>query len=165
MTHRHEDVRYLPAPANVGNPWCAKQDEQLVSLASAGKSVAEVAQIMGRTQHGIVARADRLSYRLTSTDQYTLLSDFIRSADTASSSAATTPATHRVPEAIEGANVRTPGLQVCHTSELPLLLEVHSEQFYVLLHAIEAAGFEVKSRANLPSRYVVTDAANTGQSV
>lgn len=147
---------------NAGNPWCAKQDEQLVSLARAGNTVAEVAQIMGRTQAGIVGRADRLSYRITGTEQYTLLSAFIRTALN-TRPAATTPTTHGVPEATEGAPQHTPGLQVC--SPLPLLLEVHTEQLYLLLHAIEAAGFEVKSRANLPSRYVVKDTEKHGESV
>lgn len=124
--------------ANAGKPWCGRQDEQLVSLARAGKSVAEVAEVMGRTTQGIVARADRLSYRVTSTEQYTLLSAFIASARKA------------IP-------VATPGL--------PLLLEVHTEQFCLVLQALEAAGFDVKCRPNLPARYVVRDTENAGESV
>lgn len=131
---------------NAGKPWCAKQDHQLLRLARAGKSVAEVAEIMGRTLIGIVSRADRLSYRVTTTDQYTLLRAFIDTARNVSP-AATTRATQ------------------CHDSGLPLLLEVHTEQFYLLFQAIEAAGFEIKCRANLASRYVVRDTEKSGESV
>lgn len=154
----------MSAPANAGKPWGPRQDDQLVRLARAGKSVAEVADLMGRTHAGIVARADRLSYRLTATDQYTLLRTFIGSARNASS-AATTPATHGVPEAIEGAQSGTLGLQACPGSDFPLLLEVHTEKLCLVMHALEAAGFDVKCRPNLPSRYVVRDTQNAGECV
>ncbi len=121
---------------NAGTPWCAAQDEQLLELASAGKSVAQVADTMGRTQHGIIARADRLSYRVTSTEQYTLLAAFI-------------------------ARARHTGI----APGLPLLLEVHTEQLHLVLHALEAAGFKVKCRPNLASRYVVSDPEKQGESV
>ena len=147
--------------ANAGKPWCATQDAQLLELARLGKTVAEVAQLMGRTQAGIVGRADRLSYRLTSTDQHRLLSAFIASAK-GSSSAATTPATLGVTEGIEGAR-GAPGLQA--RRHVPLLLEVGTERFCLMLEALHAAGFEVKCRPNLPLRYVVKDTEKAGESV
>ncbi len=141
--------------ANAGKPWCATQDDQLLSLARDGKSVAEVAQIMGRTQQGIVARADRLSYRLTSTDQYTLLSAFI---STARHLRPAVPkiATQQLPEA--RADQARPDCS-------PLMLEVHTEQFSLVLQALHAAGFQVKSRPNIPVRYVVSDPVKQGESV
>jgi hypothetical protein len=149
--------------ANAGKPWCATQDAQLLELARLGKTVAEVAQHMGRTQAGIVGRAYRLSYRLTSTDQHRLLSAFIESASKGSSSAATTPATHGVTEAIEGAMACAPGLQA--RVQPRLLLEVQTEQFYRVMNALGAAGFEVKFEANKPARYVVNDPIKQGESV
>jgi hypothetical protein len=143
---------------NTGKPWCPAQDQQLLSLVRAGKSVTEVADAMGRTLAGIIGRADRLSYRLTSTDQYTTLSAFIQSAH---SPAATTCATQCVTDGIEGAHSRTPGLQACPS----LLFEVQTERLPLVLHALENAGFGVKSKLNLPSRYVVRDAENSGKSV
>lgn len=148
---------------NAGKPWCDAQDQQLLKLVRAGKSLAEVAQIMGRTHIGIAARADRLSYRVTTTDQYTLLRAFIEGARNASP-AATTRATQCVTDGIEGAQLRTTGLQSCERP-LPLLLEVDTEHFYLVLHALESAGFEVKSRVNKPARYVVTDTEKHGESV
>lgn len=130
---------------NAGKPWCDAQDQQLLKLARAGKSLAEVAQIMGRTHIGIAARADRLSYRVTTTDQYTLLRAFIEGARNARP-AATTPAAQCEPG-------------------LPLLLEVHTEQFCLLLQALESSGFEVKCCLNFPSRYVVKDTETSGESV
>lgn len=150
-------------PANAGTPWCAKQDAQLLELAGAGNTVAQVAELMGRTPEGIVARADRLSYRLTSTDQYSLLSAFIQSARHRSPAATGLP-----PQGhghLERAELRTPGLQACATNGLPLLLEVHTEHFYLVLHALEVAGFDVKSRPNKPARYVVNDSVNAAESV
>ena len=148
-------------PANAGTPWSAEQDTQLIALAREGKTVAEVAQLMGRTPEGIVARADRLSYRLTSIDQFTLLSGFIRTAES--------PAATRLKGAsvrsVERATCGAPGLQAHHSARLPLLLEVHTESFHLALHALQVAGFDVKCRPDFPVRYVVNDPEKQGESV
>lgn len=138
-------------PANAGQPWGPTQDDQLLLLAELGKSVAEVAAIMGRTQFGIVGRADRLSYRVNAgCEQYTMLRAFIDTARAAPPAPAPT---------------QSPSELVSYYPVPPFLLEVHTEQFYLVLHALEAAGFDVKSRPNLPSRYVVRDTENAGESV
>ncbi len=142
-------------PANAGKPWCATQDDQLLSLARDGKSVAEVAELMGRTMQGIVARADRLSYRLTSTDQYTLLSAFISTARHMRPAVPRT-ATQQATEA--EADQAPPDCP-------PLMLEVHTEKFCLVMEALESAGFDVKCRPNLASHYVVRDPENIGESV
>jgi hypothetical protein len=117
--------------------------------------VAEVARMMGRTPQGIVARADRLSYRVNGdgTEQYTMLQAFISTAR------------HQRGAAAPSAIPETSEPKARYLPVAPFLLEVHTEQFYLVLHALEAAGFEVKSRPNLPSRYVVRDTENAGESV
>lgn len=39
----------------------------------------------------------------------------------------------------------------------PFTLEVRTEQFYEVLHALERAGFEVAAKPGVSSRYVVRD--------
>lgn len=66
MSHRHEDVRYEPAPVNVGKPWDDAQDQQLRQLLDAGKSVANIAAEMGRTRPGVAARCEFLGWHARS---------------------------------------------------------------------------------------------------
>ena len=47
-------------PANVGKPWGREDTEQLVDAFHAGKSFAEIAQLLKRTSSGVQARLERL---------------------------------------------------------------------------------------------------------
>jgi hypothetical protein len=48
-----------PAIGNAGKSWTAEEDRQLLAAFDAGKSLAELAQIHGRTQGGVRARLEK----------------------------------------------------------------------------------------------------------
>ncbi|HYM33766.1 MAG TPA: hypothetical protein VET48_00150 [Steroidobacteraceae bacterium] len=55
----HTQRQRNPAIGNAGKSWTAEEDRQLLAAFDAGKSLAELAQIHGRTQGGVRARLEK----------------------------------------------------------------------------------------------------------
>jgi hypothetical protein len=69
------ETRRAMLPANVGNPWTAEQEQQLIDAFNAGDPLAEVGERMGRSLRGIEARLVKLGLispeQRTTTDTFT----------------------------------------------------------------------------------------------